>query len=279
VLRPVLVAVAATAVAAATVAACSASPAPPVRTGTPSVQGGVPGGVQGGTASVRGGAPADAQGGTLVATPAEAVTGPTVTANGHGTASGTPDLLTVTLGVQTNGPTAHGILETNNAEAAAMIAKLRADGVAAADIQTVQLGLSPTYSADRISGYQATDTVTVRLHQLDRAGTVIDDAVAAGGGDSQVQSVSYSVADPGPLLAAAHADAVHEAVAEAKAMAAAAGVSLGALRAVSDASPPQVLPFAGAVPAMSAAAGPAAVPVQAGTEQVTADVTVSYAVA
>ncbi|HVM66366.1 MAG TPA: SIMPL domain-containing protein, partial [Acidimicrobiales bacterium] len=94
---------------------------------------------------------------------------------------------------------------------------------------------------------------------------------------SQIESLSYSVADPGPLLAAAHADAVHQAVAEAKAMAAAAGVSLGALRAVSDASSPQVLPYVGAVPAMSGAAPRTAVPVETGTEQVTADVTVTYA--
>jgi uncharacterized protein len=206
-------------------------------------------------------------------------TGPTITATGEGTASGAPDLLTVTLGVQTNGPTAHGVLETNNAEAAALIDKLKADGVAADDIQTTQLSLNPVYDeSDHLTGYQATDTVTVRAHQRDRAGSVIDDAVTAGGADSQVQSIEFSVADDGPLLAAAHADAVRQAVAEAKAMAAAAGVSLGALESVTDTSAPQVTPFVTAGAAARASGAPPAVPVQPGTEQVTADVTVAYAV-
>jgi uncharacterized protein YggE len=224
--------------------------------------------------SVQAGAPSP-QGTTSVAAPP----GPSITATGHGSASGAPDLLTITLGVQTNGATAHGVLGTNNAEAAALIAKLRGDGVGAPDIQTTELGLNPVYDSGHLTGYQARNTVTVRVHQLDRAGTIIDDAVAAGGGDSQVQSVAYSVQDPGALLAAARADAVRQAVAETKAMAAAAGVSLGGLRAVADASPPQVVPSATAGATASAATTPGAVPVQPGTEQVSADVTVTYAVA
>ncbi len=209
-----------------------------------------------------------------------AVTGPTITATGEGMASGRPDLLTVTLGVQTNGPTAKGVLETNNSEAGALIDKLQVDGIAPDDIQTAKLTLNPVYDqSDHLTGYQAADTVTVRAHQLDRAGSVIDDAVTAGGADSQVQSIEFSVADDGPLLAAAHADAVRQPVAEAKAMAAAAGVSLGSLESVTDTSGPQVTPFVAAAGAMKTAAAPAAVPIQPGTEQVTADVTVTYAVA
>jgi len=205
----------------------------------------------------------------------------TITATGTGRASGAPDLLTVTIGVETNGPGAKGVLATNNAEAAALIGKLEADGVAAKDIQTSQLSLSPVYANDqppRLTGYQATDTVTVRFRQLDKAGAVLDDAVEAGGNDARIQWASYSVADPGPLLAAARADAVHQAVAEVKAMAAAEGVTLGAMKSVTDASAPQVIPFAAAAGAMAGAAA-APVPVQPGTEDVTADVSVSYAVA
>jgi uncharacterized protein YggE len=245
------------AVATAAVAAvgCAASPRPPR---TP-VQAGAPS------------APA-------ASSPAQPATASMITATGHGTASGAPDLLTITLGVQTNGPTAHGVLETNNAEAAALIAKLRADGIAADDIQTAQLSLNPVYDNERLTGFQATDTVTARARQLDRAGSLVDDAVAAGGADSQVQSLVFSVQDSGPLLAAAHADAVRQAVAEARAMAAAAGVSLGALKAVTDASPPQVVPYATAA-AASPPGAKSSVPLQPGTEQVTADVTVSYALA
>ena len=127
----------------------------------------------------------------------------TITATGQGRARGTPDLLTATLGVQTSGPDARTVLTTNSREAAALIGRLQADGVAAADIKTVQLSLSPQYSdpAPRVTGYAATDTVSVSIHRLDRAGTILDDAAAAGGSDTVIQSLSYSVADEGPLLA------------------------------------------------------------------------------
>ena len=56
----------------------------------------------------------------------------TITATGQGRARGTPDLLTATLGVQTSGPDARTVLTTNSSEAAALIGRLQADGVAAA---------------------------------------------------------------------------------------------------------------------------------------------------
>jgi uncharacterized protein len=220
---------------------------------------------------------------TVVATAASTRT---ITASGQGQASGVPDLLTATIGVQTSGPNARTVLTTNSSEAAALIAKLEADGVAAKDIQTVQLSLNPVYAnpgpdqSPRLTGYSASDTLTVSVRQLDRAGAILDDAAAAGGSDTQIQSVSYSVQDTGPLLAAARADAVRQAEAAAKAMAGAAGVGLGPLRVVTDVTQPQVFPYAAASAAASAAAPSSVpVPVQAGTEQVSADVTVTYDVA
>ncbi len=204
----------------------------------------------------------------------------TITASGEGQATGTPDLLTATMGVQTNGPNARTVLTTNSNEAAALIARLEADGVAAADIKTVQLSLSPVYSnpgpgeSPRVTGYSASDTVTVAIRRLDRAGTILDDAAAAGGSDTQIQSLGYSVQDQGPLLAAAHADAVRQAERAAKAMADAAGVALGALRLVTDVNQPQPVPFMPAAAAAQASGAP--VPLQAGTQSVNADVTVTY---
>jgi uncharacterized protein len=227
------------------------------------------------------------------ATPAPATftaAGPTaiaprvITATGRGQSSGVPDLLTATLGVQTTGPDARSVLTTNSREAGALIGRLEADGVAAADIKTVQLSLNPEYAnpapgqGPRVSGYAAADTVSVSIRRLDRAGVILDDAAAAGGSDTVIQSLAYSVADEGPLLAAAHADAVHQAQNSAKAMADAAGVALGPLQVITDGTPAEVVsPY---VPEAAGAASAAAVPVpvQAGTEQVSAEVTVTYAI-
>jgi uncharacterized protein YggE len=219
---------------------------------------------------------------TATLTAATAPAARTITATGQGRAAGTPDLLTATLGVQTSGPDARIVLTTNSSEAAALITRLQADGVAAADIRTVQLSLNPLYSdpasggSPRVTGYTAADTVSVSIRRLDRAGAILDDAAAAGGNDTVIQSLSYSVADDGPLLAAAHADAVRHAQSAAKAMADAAGVTLGAVRVVTDSTPPQVLPTLGAEAAGAVPSTPVPVPVRAGTEQVTAEVTVTY---
>jgi len=220
-------------------------------------------------------------GAAVLASTGSSTGGPSITASGEGRASGPPDLLTVTLGVQASGDTARAALSKNNDEATALIDRVEADGVAAADVQTSQLSLEPVYAVGssgeppRITGYSVTNMVTVKVRQLDRAGAILDDAVTAGGTDSQIQSMGYSVSDTGPLLAAAHAQAVQQAVAEAKAMASAAGVTLGALRVITDTGTqvPLPTPIAAAAGAMPSAA---AVPVQAGTEDVTAQVTVTY---
>ena len=126
-----------------------------------------------------------------------------------------------------------------------------------------------------MTGYTAADTVSVSIRRLDRAGVILDDAAAAGGSDMVIQSLGYSVADEGPLLAAARADAVRQAQSAAKAMAGAAGVALGPLRAITVTTPAQVFaPYAGE--AVSAAPASVPVPVQAGTEDVTAEVTMTY---
>jgi uncharacterized protein len=209
----------------------------------------------------------------------------TITASAEGQASGTPDLLTVSLGVQTTGAQARQTLSTNDAEAQQLIAKLQADGVAGADIQTSQLQINPTYSPPtagrppRIVGYTVVDMVTAKLRQLGKAGMLIDDAVAAAGNDAQVSSIAYSIDNDSSLLAAARADAVHQAAARAKAMADAAGVRLGEVRTVTDMTQPALVP-AGVASGGAASASPDALPpLQAGSEQLTVDVTVVYDIA
>jgi uncharacterized protein YggE len=208
----------------------------------------------------------------------------TITATGDGEATGTPDTLTVEVGVQTTDASAAQALQTNNAEAAALIAKLEADGVATTDIQTSQLNISPNYTGTatpRITGYTVTDEVVAKFGQLDRAGQLIDDAVAAAGNDARVDSIGYSIDDDGPLLAAARADAVRSAAARAEAMAAAAGVTLGEVQTITDETQPQTTYPEFAANSSAGGVGSPAIPVplQAGQEQLSAEVSVVYEIA
>jgi uncharacterized protein YggE len=212
----------------------------------------------------------------------------TVSATGHGQVEGTPDLLTITVGVQSSGARLQPTLATNNQEAQAVISKLEGDGVLAKDIQTSQLSVNPNYSqptpnaAPKLVGYQVTDIVTANIHQLDRGGAIIDDAVAAGGNDSQVQSIVYSVENTGPLAAAARAAAVKQAEGEAQSMATAAGVHLGAVVAVNDLAQPQyqccVANGLSASIGAPSGGGVSPAPLQPGQQIVTADVSVVYAI-
>jgi uncharacterized protein len=201
---------------------------------------------------------------------------PTVTVGGTGTATATPDQVMIALGVQTQAPTAAAAMNENATKASALIAKLEADGVAKANIQTSNLSVQPNYNNNGtvITGYQVTNDVNVTLHDVSRAGIVIDDAAGTAGNAIRVNGVSFSVQNEGALLAQARAAAVHQAAQQAQVMASAAGFALGPLCSLQDNTSvqvPQPLYAAGA-PAASAAT----TPVEAGSLQVTADVTAVY---
>ena len=107
-----------------------------------------------------------------VATGAGAAELPSITAPGLGTVTGTPDTVTVILGVQTRGQSAKGALDANNGKATALIDVLKSKGVAAADLQTSQLSINPTYDSatGRITGYEVANQVTATLRDIGGGG-------------------------------------------------------------------------------------------------------------
>ena len=200
------------------------------------------------------------------------VAGATVTVTGNGSVTVVPDTLTLQIGATTNAPTAVGALDSNDAAVSRLQSVLRSAGVAASDMQTSDLQLSAnTNSRGTVTGYQASDQLTVTMHQLSSAGAVIDAAAHAVGNDVQIQGITFSRADTAPYERAARTAAVHQAATEAAALAAAAGDQLGGVVKITDevAQPPEVL---GAT-----ASRAAAVPVQAGTATVSAQVQIVYA--
>lgn len=198
--------------------------------------------------------------------------GATVTVTGNGSVTVAPDTLTLQIGATTNASTAVAALDGNNAAVTRLESVLRSAGVAATDMQTSGLQLSAnTNSHGAVTGYQASDQLTVTMHQLSSAGAVIDAAAHAVGNDVQIQGITFSRADTAPYERAARIAAVHQAATEAAALAAAAGDHLGGIVKITDeaASPPQIL---GAAPSSAAA-----VPLQSGTTTVSAQVQVVYA--
>ncbi len=213
----------------------------------------------------------------LVAATSGVTPGPTINVAGHGEVEGTPDVMTVTMGVQTTDPSAQAALQRNNQHANALIAALKAQGVAAKDIQTVDLNVSPNFDKNfHVTGYSASNTVSAKLRDLSKAGEVIDAAALTAGEDVRLQGVTFSIDNTSGLVAKARADAIKDALAQGKQLAGAAGVTLGPIRTIDDTG--TLLPQSQSLHITSGALRDAAasVPVEPGSQQLSVDVTVVF---
>lgn len=196
----------------------------------------------------------------------------TVTVDGTGTVTAVPDQASFSFTVQTKATTATAALAKNGDDTKAVIAALQSAGVPAANIQTEQVSLDPVMSSDgtRVVGYGASDTITVVKLAIGKAGAIVDAAVGAGATDVSGPSLALSSQDD--LYAQALEAAVEQAKTKAQALADAAGRNLGGVVSIVEgggAQPP--VPFA------MGAAKDASTPIEAGTENVQATVTVTYA--
>jgi hypothetical protein len=210
-------------------------------------------------------------GGADAATTATTSTGDTVTVNGTGTVTAVPDQAEFDFTVQTKGATAAAALSRNGTDTKAVIAAVEGEGVPDADIQTTDVSLDPVMSNDGTSiiGYTASDSIAVTKLAIAKAGSVVDAAVGAGANSVSGPSLTLSSQD------ALYNDALKAAVAQAKtkaqALAGAAGRTLGDVVSIVEGGGQAPLPFA------VGAAAKDSTPIQPGTEDVQATVTVTYA--
>jgi len=204
---------------------------------------------------------------------------PKLTVQGTGMASGAPNMLTVSVGIDVTDPSAQVSLADDNTKASAVTAALKQGGVLDSDVQTSNLQIQPQYNSHgAITGYQVTNTLTANLRDFSTAGSIIDALAGAAGNAVQINSLTFSISDPRSLEDRARTDAVTQAVSHAHSMAQAAGERLGPVCSLSDETPvtyPQSYNINEAAPAASGTA--AQVPVEPGTEQTSAQVTIVYA--
>jgi hypothetical protein len=194
----------------------------------------------------------------------------TVTVSGSGSVTTVPDRASFDFSVDTQAATAQAALARNGTAAAAMIAALKNAGVADADLQTGQVSLSPRMNdaGTEVLGYTASNTVTATI-AIAKAGAVVDAAVGAGA--TGVSGPSLTRSDSDALYNKALQAAVANAADKAKALAAAAGFSLGGVQTMVEGSQQPVVFAAGKMDAG------VATPIEAGTQTIEATVTVTYA--
>lgn len=205
----------------------------------------------------------------------------TITVTGEGHAQAAPDLATVSLGVTTQGKTAGEAMAANSAALSGVVARLKATGIAERDLQTSNLSLNPNWQqndgtqAPVITGYVATNVLTVRVRALETLGTVLDAAITDGA--NTLNGISFGVDDPEPALDKARVDAVTAARARAQLLVEAAGAKLGRIVSISENGgyvPPGPMPMY----RMEADVA-SAVPVEGGEVGMTASVTMVFEIA
>lgn len=202
-----------------------------------------------------------------------------ITVTGEGRVEAAPDMATITVGVSTSADTAGAALSTNSKAVAAVLAQLQDAGIAPRDMQTSGLSLGPQYDHSAssgqaaITGYAASNIVTVRVRALERLGGVLDDLVGAGA--NQFHGLGFGLQDPQPAADEARRRAVGEARRKAQLYAEAAGVTLGRVISITEQTvhdgPGPVL--------MRSAAAESAVPIAEGELAMTAQVNVVYELA
>ncbi|TIP23504.1 MAG: SIMPL domain-containing protein, partial [Mesorhizobium sp.] len=186
----------------------------------------------------------------------------------------------LTLSVMREAKTARAALDANNDAMAAVIAAMKSAGIADRDLQTAGIQINPRYNytnkADgsqeaELVAYQVTNTLSVRVRDVDKTGDILDKAVSLG--VNQGGGIAFTNDDPKATITEARKKAVADALAKAKTLAAAAGVNLGKVIEITDQN---VAPAPMPLNAKAFDAARAAVPVQAGENSYTVQVTVTF---
>jgi uncharacterized protein YggE len=140
--------------------------------------------------------------------PAQTQTAPAYAVSADGTllsvsasadAKRVPDVAMISTGVVTQAADANAAMRANAEQMDKVMAALRAAGIAERDIQTSGINLNPNYkyvenAAPTIIGYQANNTVNVKVRDLGKLGKVLDTLVAQGA--NQINGPSFEVDKP-----------------------------------------------------------------------------------
>ena len=202
-----------------------------------------------------------------------------VTVSGHGKVTVKPDTASLSLGVSVTASKANDALRQAANKADTLIKVLTSAGVSKDDITTSGVSLYPQYdnTGRTISGYNASNSMTVTIRKLGDAGTIIDAAAALVGNEINIGGISFYVNDTEAVLGAARAAAITNAKARADQYAGAANATVGAVMTISEVSSPVIGPIYYQNASADRAGAPAAsTPVSPGTQDLTIDVTVVY---
>jgi uncharacterized protein YggE len=200
---------------------------------------------------------------------------------GEGIVLAQPNVARITLGAEVFDQS----LANAQAEAArrmdAVVARLKADGIADTDIRTVSFNITPQYDqrGDQnqpvLRGYQVQNMVEVRTTNVAGLGPLLDDAVASGA--TRVFGISFESDNMEALKNQARDEAMQNASNKAQQLARDAGVSLGRATSIEESDLGGVTPVRQTVAPQAAAPAPTT-PIQPGELRISTTVRVVWSI-
>lgn len=226
-------------------------------------------------AAAFGAAAAGAQAVAVPVTPAPT----TLTIVAEGRVTRAPDIAEVSGGVVTVAPTATAAMAENATRMNAVVAAIRKAGIAERDIQTTGLNLQPQYKygdnqPPTLTGYQATNTVALRIRKIADTGKLLDTLVTVGA--NQLNGPNFRVDDSAAALDEARSAAVATARKRAELYAKAAGMRIKRIAAISESAGNEPGPRPMLMAMREKAMDSAPSPVAAGEVALTIDVTMTF---
>lgn len=184
---------------------------------------------------------------------------PGIVTTGDGTAKVKPDVAIITVGAVAQAATAADAQAQVAQRVDAILKRAKDLGIADKDTRNAGYSIQPQYAsgpnqAPKITGYQATQQISLTYHNVDGAGKALD-ALVQGDVAANTLSIRLTLDDPKKAQADARQQAIEDARSKAEAMAKTAGVTLGKVISINDqsASVPSSGNFALAAPARDAA--------------------------
>jgi uncharacterized protein len=202
----------------------------------------------------------------------------TFSVTGEGKVSVPPDIAIVSAGVQAQGQTVKIAQDQLNKTINAVSSAVKKAGVEDKDIQTTGYNINPMYDYNsgtpRITGYQASSHLTIKVRAIDTANSVID--AATGAGANQVGGITFDVDNKTTAQNQAREKAVTDAKSKAENAARIAGFSLGKIINYSEDFGGTLRPIPMLATADKGLGAGAPTQVETGTNEITVTVTLSY---
>lgn len=198
-----------------------------------------------------------------------------------------PDVAAFTASVITEGGMDLGAIQTTNTEKTnAVIMYTKEQGVEEKDIKTESYSVEPRYQyygcetgacpPPRIVGYTVRQTISVKVRDFSKAGTILAGVVEHGA--NSVSSLNFTIDDPTSVQAQARAEAIEKAKAKAEQIARAGDFNVGRLLGIDEGGYTPPMPYYREGYGMGGASLDSAkvIAIEPGSQDVTVTVTLRY---